>query len=124
MAFNLIATEFEQSGYRLAALATGAAPRAQKLRRDLDLSFPMLCDTKRETVQAWGLYNARDFGGIAVPATVVIGADGRVQMIAREGVTKRLRPEDVLAFAAAGGEAPVEHGFWPGLRDWWRAFIH
>lgn len=108
----------------MAALSVDPPARAAKLHSDLQLSFPLLCDPTRATVQAWDLYNRRERGGIAVPATVILGADGRVEFFAREALATRLRAGDVLRLVASHGAAPVKHGFWPGLRDWWRALVH
>lgn len=124
MAFQRLAGEFDRCGYHLAALSVDPPARSAKLRDDLELTYALLCDPTRATIQAWDLYNRRERGGIAVPATVSLAADGRVQWFAREAMAKRLRASDVLGFVAAGGTAPTQFGFWPGLRDWWRALMH
>ncbi len=124
MAFQRYAEAFAGAGYPLAALSVDPPARAAKLRQDLELSFPLLCDPARATVQAWDLYNRRERGGIAVPATVILAADGYIELFAREAMAQRLRASDVLAAVTSGGGSPVKHGFWPGMRDWWRALVH
>ncbi|MGH9483397.1 MAG: redoxin domain-containing protein, partial [Terriglobales bacterium] len=112
---------FEILGYHLAALAVDPPQRAAALRGRLHLQFPLLCDPERSVVTAWKLYNPRERGGIAVPATVVIGSDGRIQHMEREAMASRLRAVDLLAWLREPQAAPRRRGIWPSWRDWCRA---
>ncbi|MGH9466556.1 MAG: redoxin domain-containing protein [Terriglobales bacterium] len=114
-----------RAGYRLAALSVDPPARAARLRQQLGLGFPLLCDVERKAVQDWGLYNAAQRGGIAVPASVVVDAGGRILLFAREEMMTRLRPRDVLAFVTRPQAIALQQrGFWPGGRAWLRAFFH
>ena len=124
MEFDRLAEAFEAQGYRLAALSVDVPERSRAVRARIGLRMPLLCDVMREAVKAWDLYNRRERGGIAVPATVVIGADGAIRYCVREGMARRLRASELLAWLGQPGgapEPPRARGFWPGWRAWWRA---
>lgn len=120
MEFRNARDEFERLGYRLASLAVDAPERARRLRAMLELPFPVLCDVERQAVKAWGLYNRYERGGIAVPATVVMTPGGCIEYFQREGMTRRLKADELAAFLA-GGRRPRRRAVIPRLRDWWRA---
>lgn len=115
--------EIRSAGADLVALSVDAAARSEAVRRQLGLSFPILCDTRREVVRAWDLYNPKEQGGIAVPAVFVIGPGRRVLHRSIDSTRKRVSTEGVLGLlrgAAAGGAAervPVH----PGLGHFARA---
>jgi len=129
--FDRQAEAFEALGYRLAALSVDVPERLRAARARIGLRMPLLCDVTREAVKGWDLYNRRERGGIAVPATVVIGADGAIRFCVREGMARRLRASELLAWLAQPwpqqpwreqpGAVPGPRGYWPGWRAWWRA---
>ncbi len=122
MEFERQRAGFESFGYRLAALAVDPPERSAKLQLRLGLSFPLLCDPGRDIVRAWDLYNAREHGGIAAPATAVIAGDGMIRLLAREGMAQRLRALELLRYLSTGAApAPARRGFWPKFSAWWRA---
>lgn len=122
MEFGRSAAEFETLGYHLAALSVDSPRRAAALRARLQLPFPLLCDAERAVVAAWDLYNPRRRGGIAVPATAVIGPDGRIQRFEREAMASRLRATELLDWLRQPQSTPpLRHAIWPNGRDWWRA---
>jgi peroxiredoxin len=82
----------------MAALAVDSPQQSDRVRRQYELPFPILCDTQKEVVRAWGLFNAEEKGGIAVPAVVLVGRDRRIRMIMIEGVATRVRAADLLGF--------------------------
>jgi len=122
--FDGQAEAFRALGYELAALSVDVPQRSVGLRAQLGLRLPLLCDVTREAVQTWGLYNRRERGGIAVPATVVVDAGGVLRFSVQEGMARRLRASDLLAWLGQRGSAPRPRGFWPGARAWWRALLH
>ncbi len=93
--------ELQQLGVSLWAISVDPPEDARRLFARQSLSFPILCDTKRGVVKAYGLLHKE--GGpygddIAIPAHVLIDQDGRimsrhVSMRAQD----RLHPVDVLA---------------------------
>ncbi|HTW24791.1 MAG TPA: redoxin domain-containing protein, partial [Candidatus Baltobacteraceae bacterium] len=51
------------AGADIAAVAVDPPERAEAVRRQLELNFPILCDTKREVVRAWNVFEPEQFGG-------------------------------------------------------------
>jgi peroxiredoxin len=90
--------DFRGLGVHLAALAVDSPEQSDRVRRQYELPFPILCDTQKEVVRALGLFNAEEKGGIAVPAIVLLGRDRRIRLIMVEEVTTRVRAADLLSF--------------------------
>ncbi len=108
------------AGASLVALSVDAPERAEGVRRELGLSFPILCDTSRAVVRAWDLYNPREMGGIAIPAVFVIGPDLRVRYRSIDTTRDRVSTDGVLGFLR--GNAPIERTrIRAGLREFARA---
>jgi peroxiredoxin len=114
--------EIRSAGADLVALSVDAAARSEAVRRQLGLSFPILCDTRREVVRAWDLYNPKEQGGIAVPAVFVVGPGRRVLHRSIDSTRRRVSTEGVLGFlrGAASG-APERVPVHAGLGDFARA---
>jgi peroxiredoxin len=93
--------DFRGLGIHIAALAVDSPEQSDRVRRQYELPFPILCDTQREVVRAWGVYNAEEKGGIAVPAVLLLGRDRRIRWIMIESVSSRVRPGDLLEFFRA-----------------------
>jgi peroxiredoxin len=96
--FRDLCDDFRGLGVRMAALAVDSPEQSDRVRRQYDLPFPILCDTQKEVVRAWGLFNAEEKGGIAVPAVVLLGGDRRIRTTVIEGVATRVRADDLLEF--------------------------
>ena len=93
--------DFCALGVQIAGLAVDSPEQSERVRRQYELPFPILCDPQKEVVRAWGLFNAEEKGGIAVPAVVLIGGDRRILLRMTEGVATRVRAADLLAFLLA-----------------------
>jgi peroxiredoxin len=113
--------DFRAAGADLVAISVDDAARAEPVRDELGIKFPLLCDTRREVVTAYGLLNTRENGGIAFPASFVIDRDRVVRFRALEDVASRVSVEQLLGLVrtlAKGGEAtpthPRKRGVWPG----------
>ncbi len=89
--------DFLQAGYRVVALSVDEPQRTEHLRRTLSLSFPILCDIERQVVRDWDLFNPREKGGIAVPATFVLDSQRCVRLSCVEDVRHRAGADEVLA---------------------------
>ena len=92
------AAAIRNAGASIVALSVDSAERSEGVRRELGLSFPILCDTSRTVVRAWDLYNPREMGGIAIPAVFVIGTDLRVRYRSIDSTRERVSTDGVLAF--------------------------
>jgi peroxiredoxin Q/BCP len=99
--FRDLSDDFRGLGVQIAALAVDFPEQSDRVRRQYELSFPILCDTQKEVARAWGLFNTEEKGGIAVPAVVLIGPDRRIRWIVIEGVATRVRAADLLEFLRA-----------------------
>jgi len=85
------------AGADTVALSVDAQARSQ-VKRQLALPFPLLCDPARTVVRAWGFYNPREMGGIAIPAVFVIGADRCVRCRSIDSTRERVATDGVLRF--------------------------
>jgi peroxiredoxin len=63
------ADDFRAPGIHIAALAVDTPEQSGRVRRQYELPFPILCDTKKDMVRARGLFNAKEKGGIAIPGS-------------------------------------------------------
>ena len=119
------ADELASLGLGIAALSVDTAPRSRALAEQLRLSFPLLCDPGREVVAAWGLFNRREKGGIAYPATFVLDRDRTVRFRSLDRTASRVELGGLFAFLRSGlqGAAPAtpaRRRITPSLRDFLR----
>ncbi len=120
------AAAFHDAGFDLAALAVDEPARSEAVRRQYELPFPILCDTRREVIQAWGVVNRKEKGGIAEPAVFALDRDRRVLVSSVDGEFIRVGALALLEFlrsrsAAADSLAPRKHFVFATFGDYWRA---
>jgi peroxiredoxin len=96
--FRDLFDDFRGLGVRIAAVAVDSPEQSDRVRRQYELPFPILCDTQKQVVRTWGLFNAKEKDGIAVPAVLLLGRDRRFRSILIEGVATRVRAADLLKF--------------------------
>ena len=130
--FRDVYDDFRGLGVQIAALSVDSPEQSERVRRQYELPFPLLCDTQKEVVRAWGLFNAEEKGGIAIPAIVLIGRDRRIRLLMVESVATRVRAADLLEFFRADPVAansaddlpsntPRQRAIFPSLTDVGRA---
>ena len=113
--------DFRAAGAELVAISVDDAARAEPVRKELGLKFPLLCDTGRVAVKAYGLLNERENGGIALPASFVIDRERMVRFRALEDVASRVSVEQLLDLVRELGHGteplakPRKRGIFPGL---------
>ena len=113
--------DFRAAGAELVAISVDDTARAEPVRQELGIEFPLLCDTRREVVKAYGLFNARENGGIAFPASFVIDRERVVRFRALEDVASRVNVEQLLELVRELGRGdepqtkPRKRGVFPGL---------
>jgi peroxiredoxin len=113
--------DFRAAGAELVAISVDDAARAEPVRRELGIKFPLLCDTGRVTVKAYGLLNTRENGGIAFPAAFVIDRERLVRFRALEDVASRVSVDQLLDLVRELGHGaepqakPGKRGVFPGL---------
>lgn len=104
----------------MAAISVDNAERAEPVRAELGIKFPLLSDTRREVVKAYGLLNERENGGIAFPAAFVIDRNRIVRFRALEEVASRVSVDELVSLVRAVGQGvessvtPRRRGVWPG----------
>lgn len=109
------------AGAEVVALAVDDAARSEPLRREMRLPFPILCDTRREVVRAWGLFNPAEHGGIAYPAVFVIDQERVVRWRSLDRTAARVSTGAVLRFLLEGRPPPAPRRVIPRLGDFVRA---
>jgi peroxiredoxin len=130
--FRDLFDDFRALGVRIAAITVDAPEQSDRVRRQYELPFPILCDTQKHVVRAWGLFNAKEKGGIAVPAVLLLGSDRRFRSIMIEGVATRVRAADLLeslrssptpanSAIALPSDAQRQRVLFPSLLDFGRA---
>jgi len=104
-----------QAGYGIVALSVDEPQRTEHLRLTLSVTFPIWCDVERQVVREWDLFNAREKGGIAVPATFVIDGERRVLLCSVDGVMRRAAADDVLAFVRGQAMQAAKRALRPAM---------
>jgi peroxiredoxin len=114
------ADDLRAAGAELVAVSVDNTERSEPLRSEMRLKFPLLCDPKREVVNAFGLLNSGEKGGIAYPAVFVIDRNRVVRFRALEEMASRVDVADLLGLVRALNEgnepssAPRKRSVWPG----------
>ena len=101
--------QIRAAGAQVAALSVDVPERSEALRQRDGLAFPLLCDPDHHVVEAWGLFDPNEKGGIARPATFVIDPDHRIRLRSLDGVASRLRAADLVTYlrASPAGDVPA-----------------
>jgi peroxiredoxin len=113
--------DFRAAGAELVAISVDDAARAEPVRQELGLKFPLLCDTSRAVVKKYGLLNSGEKGGIAFPATFVIDRERVVRFRALEEVASRVSVDQLLELVREIGRGadpqtkPRKRGVFPGM---------
>jgi len=105
------------------AVSVDSPGRSEALRKELRLPFAILCDTDRRVIQSWGIYNARERGGIAKPATFVIEPDRTLRYASVDTVAKRVPASEIIRILNSLAETqPLRRRIYiPRLIDWFHA---
>lgn len=88
--------EIHATGATLVAISVDAPEVSEDLRRQMSLPFAILCDTEREVVRAWDVYNPREKGGIAKPAVFIIGVDLIARFVSLDTVAVRVPASEIV----------------------------
>lgn len=92
------------AGARLVAISVDAPEKSQAVRDELRLPFTILCDTQRTVVREWGVYNAREKGGIAKPAVFIIDPGRIVRCVSVDEVASRVPASEIVRALGAGNQ--------------------
>jgi peroxiredoxin len=117
---------YRAGGFDIAAISVDEPTRAEAMRRQLQLPFPVLCDTRREVARSFGVLEEKEKGGIARPAVFVIDRDRRLIFRSLGHPNLRVHPDPLLAYlrrerGAVAARRPRKRLLLPRLRDWFNA---
>lgn len=90
--------DFRAAGAEVVAISVDPPDRSAGLRKDLAIPFPILSDSTRATIIEWGVLNAGEKGGIAIPATFLIDRERKVRLASIEDTMMRVEPRAMLDF--------------------------
>jgi peroxiredoxin len=117
--------DFAAVGAQVVALSVDEPARAEAMRAQLKLPFPVLCDCERQVITDWGLLNAQEKGGIAYPAVFILDRDRTVRYRSLDRTAARVSTDAVLRFLQGGmqgsADQPVRQPIRPGLRTFFTA---
>ena len=73
--------EFQRRGVAILAISNEDQKRGAKLKEKLDLPFPLLADSERQIIQAYGVFHHNEPKGrpISRPATFVLDTEGVIR---------------------------------------------
>lgn len=115
--------EIHAAGAEVTGVSVDAPENSEYLRRALKLPFPLLCDTRRELVAAWGVLNEKERGGIATPSVFVVERGLRVRFSSVDRMGARITPAAVAQMLRSGGDAGAilnRRRVIPRPKDWLR----
>lgn len=92
---------FKDAGAEVAVLSVDVCDRSAAMRAKMGFKFPILCDSPRKVVRAYGIFDPNEAGGISMPATFILDRDLRVRFSAVDDVFERTSVDEVLQFAQA-----------------------
>ena len=111
------------AGAKLAAISVDSPEKSQAVRDEFGLTFPILCDTDRRAAREWGVYNAREKGGIAKPAVFILDPGCVVRYVSVDEIASRVPASQVVQLLSAhdGVAAPQRRRLNPGPGNFFRA---
>lgn len=97
------------AGAKLAAISVDSPEKLQAVQKELNLNFPLLSDTHRRVVREWGVYNAREKGGIAKPAVFILDPGRAVRFASVDEIASRIPAQEIARILSARDGAPAPH---------------
>jgi peroxiredoxin len=97
------------AGASLVAISVDNGEKSQAVRDELHLNFPILCDTHRRVVREWGVYNAREKGGIAKPAVFILDPGRVVRFVSVDEVASRIPASEIARLLSVRDGVPAPH---------------
>ena len=104
IAFNGLRKEFEKAGADIVGVSPDAVTSHDKFKKKYELEFPLLADTEKSMLEAYGVWveksmYGRKYMGVE-RTTLLIGADGKIAKVWNK-VKVPGHAEDVLAAVKA-----------------------
>ena len=97
--------EIRAAGASVRAISVDSLEKSEAVRQELHLPFPILSDRERRVVQEWGIYNAKEKGGIARPAVFIINRDRIVRYCSIDMTSARVPVSEIIRILQTKEEA-------------------
>ncbi len=91
-----------RAGADVAAVSVDEPMKSENVRQRLKFLFPLLCDTKKEIVTAWGILSEKERGGIAIPSVFIVDRDLRIRFASVDRMVARVPASAVADFLGSG----------------------
>lgn len=107
----------------MVAISVDGPEKSQAVRDELRLDFPILCDTYRRVTREWGVFNAREKGGIAKPAVFILDPGRLVRYVSVDEVGSRIPASEIVRPLSPrdGAPAPQRRRLVPRPGNFFRA---
>lgn len=117
---------FNRLGARIVAVSAAEPSLLSFFRRERGIGFPLLSDPDKQMIEAWGLLDAADHGGLAHPATFVLDGDRVVRQRTLDTLSRRTTADAMQRFVLRGGAAKTTAlaGLGARLRQFGHAIQH
>lgn len=117
---------FTRLGAHVAAISAAEPSLLSFFRRERGIGFPLLSDPGQRVIEAWGLLDPAEHGGVAHPATFVLDGALVVRQRALEALARRTPAEAMQRFILRGGavKASALAGLGARLRQLGHAVQH
>jgi peroxiredoxin Q/BCP len=99
--------KIRRAGASIVAISVDPPDRAESVRRELHLPFPILCDTDRRVVREWNIYNSRERSGIAKPSVFLIDRDRTVRYASLDSIATRVPASEIVRLLESTAQAPT-----------------
>jgi peroxiredoxin len=110
---------FPAADAEVVAISVDPPDRSAGMRKDLSIPFPLLSDSDRATIIEWGVLNAKEKGGIAIPSTFLIDRERTVRFASVEDMMMRVEPRAmldlILALPSGTAQVPRARGVNPAM---------
>jgi len=115
--------EIRAAGANLVAVSVDSPEKSAALRHNLRLPFTILCDVNKRVIQDWGIYNAREKGGISTPAVFIIDRNRNVLFASVDSTAARVPVQEIVRILQSTDLAPTAapKRYFPSFGDFLRA---
>lgn len=116
--------DIRETGADLAGVAVDPPKSSEAVRQQLSLPFLILCDTLRQIVKPWGVFNSKEKGGIAEAAVFIVDRDGTFRFVSIDTMSARVPASAILEYLRAGMPElpanPARKSAFPAISNIWR----
>ena len=88
--------EIRAAGATVVAISVDPPEVSEALRHQLSLPFRILCDTEKQVIKAWDIYNSREKGGIAKPGVFIVGSGLTALFASLDTVAVRVPASEIV----------------------------